>query len=30
LNAVYNNFDFSEPLDFVRRAAGLSDKVMRS
>ena len=28
LNAVYNNFDFSEPLDFARRAAGLSDKVM--
>ncbi|MHC4093791.1 MAG: 4-hydroxyphenylacetate 3-hydroxylase C-terminal domain-containing protein, partial [Planctomycetota bacterium] len=30
LNAVYNNFDFSGPLDFVRRAAGLSDKVMKS
>ncbi len=28
LNAVYNNFDFSGPLDFVRKAAGLSDKVM--
>lgn len=28
LNAVYNNFDFSGPLDFVRNAAGLSDKVM--
>ncbi len=28
LNAVYNNFDFAGPLDFVRKAAGLSDKVM--
>ena len=28
LNAVYNNFDFSGPLDFVKNAAGLSDKVM--
>jgi len=28
LNAVYNNFDFSGPLDFVRRAADLSDRVM--
>ena len=28
LNAVYMNFDFSGPLDFVRRSAGLSDKVM--
>jgi 4-hydroxyphenylacetate 3-monooxygenase len=27
LNAVYNAFDFSGPLDFVRRAAGLSDRV---
>ncbi len=27
LAAVYNSFDFSGPLDFVRRAAGLSDKV---
>lgn len=27
LNAVYNNFDFAAPLDFVRRAARLSDKV---
>lgn len=27
LAAVYRNFDFSGPLDFVRRAAGLSDKV---
>ncbi len=30
LNAVYNNFDFSGPLDFVRNAAGLSDKVMEA
>ncbi len=29
LNAVYNNFDFSGPLDFVRNAAGLSEKVMK-
>ena len=29
LNAVYNNFDFSGPLDFVRKSAGLSDRVMR-
>lgn len=29
LNAVYNNFDFSGPLDFVRKAAGLSDRVMK-
>ena len=28
LAAVYRNFDFSGPLDFVRRAADLSDKVM--
>ena len=28
LNAVYNNFDFSGPLEFVQRSAGLSDKVM--
>jgi 4-hydroxyphenylacetate 3-monooxygenase len=28
LAAVYNNFDFSGPLDFVRKSAGLSDKVM--
>src|SRR5271155_699743 len=27
LNAVYNAFDFSGPLDFVKRAAGLSDQV---
>ncbi len=29
LNAVYNNFDFSGPLDFVRRAADLSERVMQ-
>ncbi|MDH3694703.1 MAG: 4-hydroxyphenylacetate 3-hydroxylase family protein [Gammaproteobacteria bacterium] len=28
LNAVYVNFDFSQPLEFVKKAAGLSDKVM--
>ena len=28
LNAVYNNFNFDGPLDFVKRSAGLSDKVM--
>jgi 4-hydroxyphenylacetate 3-monooxygenase len=27
LNAVYNAFDFSGPLDFVKRAAGLSERV---
>jgi 4-hydroxyphenylacetate 3-monooxygenase len=27
LNAVYNAFDFSGPLDFVKRAAGLSDRI---
>jgi 4-hydroxyphenylacetate 3-monooxygenase len=27
LAAVYNAFDFAGPLDFVRKAAGLSDKV---
>jgi 4-hydroxyphenylacetate 3-monooxygenase len=30
LAAVYNAFDFSGPLDFVRNAAGLSDKVKGS
>jgi len=30
LAAVYNAFDFSGPLDFVRKAAGLSDKVKGS
>lgn len=28
LNAVYMNFDFNQPLAFVKKAAGLSDKVM--
>jgi len=28
LNAVYNNFDFSGPLEFVQKSAGLSDRVM--
>ena len=28
LAAVYNSFDFAGPLDFVRRAAGLSDRVI--
>ncbi|MEX2629092.1 MAG: 4-hydroxyphenylacetate 3-hydroxylase family protein [Tistlia sp.] len=28
LAAVYRSFDFDGPLDFVRKAAGLSDKVM--
>ena len=27
LAAVYNSFDFSGPLDFVRKSAGLSDRV---
>src|SRR5262249_50052352 len=27
LNAVYNNFDFSGPLRFVHRTAGLSERV---
>ena len=27
LNAVYNTFDFSGPLEFVKKAAGLSDRV---
>ena len=30
LNAVYRAFDWNVPLDFVRNAAGLSDKVMKS
>ncbi len=30
LNAVFRNFDWKKPLDFVRKAAGLSDKVMKS
>jgi 4-hydroxyphenylacetate 3-monooxygenase len=28
LNAVYNAFGFSDPLKFVRRAAGLSNRVV--
>jgi 4-hydroxyphenylacetate 3-monooxygenase len=28
LAAVYNNFDWSGPLDFVRKSAGLSDQVL--
>ena len=28
LNAVYNNFDFAGPLAFVKKAAGLSDRVL--
>ncbi|MGH6719070.1 MAG: 4-hydroxyphenylacetate 3-hydroxylase C-terminal domain-containing protein, partial [Alphaproteobacteria bacterium] len=28
LNAVYSNFDFNPALDFVKKAAGLSDRVM--
>ena len=28
--AVYNNFDFSGPLDLVRRYAGLSDNVLET
>jgi len=27
LAAVYNNFDFSGPLDFVKKSAGLSDRI---
>jgi len=30
LAAVYRNFDWDGPLDFVRRSAGLSDTVMKS
>jgi len=29
LNAVYRNFDWKTPLEFVRNAAGLSDRVMK-
>ena len=29
LNAVYNNFDFGAPLDFVSRAAGLSGHIRK-
>ena len=28
LNAVYNNFDFSKPLEFVKKSAGLSSRVL--
>jgi 4-hydroxyphenylacetate 3-monooxygenase len=28
LQAVYRNFDWDGPLDFVRKSAGLSDRVM--
>ena len=28
LAAVYRNFDWEGPLDFVRKSAGLSEKVM--
>ena len=27
LNALYNSFDFAGPLDFVKRSAGLSDRI---
>jgi 4-hydroxyphenylacetate 3-monooxygenase len=30
LNAVYRNFDWNKPLEFVKKAAGLSDRVMKS
>jgi 4-hydroxyphenylacetate 3-monooxygenase len=30
LNAVFRNFDWKKPLEFVRKAAGLSEKVMKS
>jgi 4-hydroxyphenylacetate 3-monooxygenase len=29
LAAVYRNFDWDGPLDFVRRSAGLSGKVLK-
>jgi 4-hydroxyphenylacetate 3-monooxygenase len=28
LASVYNNFDWSGPLDFVRKSAGLSEQVL--
>jgi 4-hydroxyphenylacetate 3-monooxygenase len=28
LGAVYRNFDFSGPLEFVQRSAGLSERVL--
>jgi len=30
LNAVYMNFDWKEPLNFVKTSAGLSDRVMQT
>jgi 4-hydroxyphenylacetate 3-monooxygenase len=30
LNTVYNNFDFDGPLDFVQKAAGLSDRARQA
>ncbi len=30
LNAVYMNFDWKEPLNFVKKSAGLSDRVMQT
>ena len=30
LNAVFQTFDWNEPLEFVKNAAGLSDRVMKS
>jgi 4-hydroxyphenylacetate 3-monooxygenase len=30
LAALYNSFDFSGPLDFVKRAADLSDRILQS
>ena len=27
LNAVYMNFDFTDPMQFAKRAAGLSDRI---
>ena len=29
LGAVYRNFDWDGPLDFVKKSAGLSDKVLK-
>ncbi len=29
LAAVYHNFDWDEPLEFVKKAAGLSDRIGR-
>ena len=30
LNAVFQTFDWNQPLEFVKNAAGLSDRVMKS